>query len=63
MLTRSKAKALTPFDYDLNIFKREQMDAHGQYAHFGPWYIHIYMCACVCVYIQTYIHIRSERIY
>jgi len=44
MLTRSKAKALTKFDYDLNIFKREQMDAHGQYAHFGPWYIHVYMC-------------------
>lgn len=30
------------FDYDLNIFQREQMDAHGEYAYFGPWYIHIY---------------------
>ena len=42
MLTRSKSKALTPFDYDLNIFKRELLNGDGEYEHMGPWYIHIY---------------------
>jgi hypothetical protein len=32
----------TKFVYDLNIFQMEQLDADGEYRHFGPWYIHIY---------------------
>jgi hypothetical protein len=39
---RSKTKDLTPYDYDLNIFQSEQLDADGEYRHMGPWYIHIY---------------------
>ena len=39
---RSKTKDLTPYDYDLNIFQGEQLDADGEYRHMGPWYIHIY---------------------
>ena len=32
----------TEFDYDLNIFKRELLNAENEYEHAGPWYIHIY---------------------
>lgn len=32
----------TEFDYDLNIFKRELLNAEGEYEYAGPWYIHIY---------------------
>ena len=30
------------FDYDLNIFQRELLNAEGEYEYAGPWYIHIY---------------------
>jgi hypothetical protein len=30
----------TEFDYDLNIFQRELLNADNA----GPWYIHIYEC-------------------
>jgi hypothetical protein len=39
---RSKTKDLTPYDYDLNVFKRELLNGDGEYEHMGPWYIHIY---------------------
>lgn len=39
---RNKHKDLTPFVYDLNIFKRELLNADGEYEHAGPWYIHVY---------------------
>ena len=29
-------------DYDLNIFKRELLNAENEYEYAGPWYIHIY---------------------
>lgn len=37
----------TPFDYDLNIFQREEIidiDENGieTWDYFGPWYLHIY---------------------
>jgi hypothetical protein len=32
----------TEFDYDLNIFQKELLNAEGEYEHMGPWYIHIY---------------------
>jgi flavodoxin len=41
-MSRSKTSNLTPFDYDLNIFKRELLNGDGEYEHMGPWYIHIY---------------------
>lgn len=34
----------TEFDYDLNIFQRELLNAEDEYEHAGPWYIHIYEC-------------------
>lgn len=40
--SRNKAKDLTPYVYDLNIFQREELDADGEYRHMGPWFIHIY---------------------
>ena len=43
-MTRNKNVGRQLMDYDLNIFQREQLDANGEYAHFGPWYIHVYMC-------------------
>ena len=43
-MSRSKTSNLTPFDYDLNIFQMEQLNAEGEYEHFGPWYIHVYIC-------------------
>jgi hypothetical protein len=30
------------FDYDLNIFQRELLNADDEYEYGGPWYIHIY---------------------
>ena len=33
---------MTKFDYDLNIFKREQEVSTGVYDHVGPWYMHLY---------------------
>jgi hypothetical protein len=39
---RSKTEGLTPYDYDLNVFKRELLNGDGEYEHMGPWYIHIY---------------------
>jgi hypothetical protein len=39
---RSRTENLTYFDYDLNIYQAEQLDADGEYRHMGPWYIHIY---------------------
>jgi hypothetical protein len=30
------------FDYDLNIFQRELLNAEDEYEYGGPWYIHIY---------------------
>jgi hypothetical protein len=41
-LTRNKNADKDRFIYDLNIFQREQLNSDGEYAHFGPWYIHIY---------------------
>jgi hypothetical protein len=41
-MTRSKHKELTPYVYDLNIFKRELLNDSGNYEHMGPWYIHLY---------------------
>jgi hypothetical protein len=32
----------TEFDYDLNIFQRELLNAEDEYEYAGPWYIHIY---------------------
>ena len=32
----------TEFDYDLNIFQRELLNADNEYEYAGPWYIHIY---------------------
>jgi hypothetical protein len=40
--SRNKAKDLTPYVYDLNIFKRELLNGDGEWEHMGPWYIHIY---------------------
>jgi hypothetical protein len=40
--SRNKAKGLTQYVYDLNIFKRELLNGDGEYEHMGPWYIHIY---------------------
>lgn len=40
--SRNKNKDLTPFVYDLNIFKRELLNGDGEWEHMGPWYIHIY---------------------
>ena len=40
--SRNKAKDLTQYVYDLNIFKRELLNGDGEYEHMGPWYIHIY---------------------
>jgi hypothetical protein len=40
--SRSKNAGKTRIDYDLNIFQAEQLDADGEYRHFGPWYIHVY---------------------
>lgn len=34
----------TEFDYDLNIFQRELLNAEDEYEYGGPWYIHIYEC-------------------
>jgi hypothetical protein len=42
MSTRSKNIDKEKYVYDLNIFKRELLDADGEYRHGGPWYIHIY---------------------
>ena len=42
METRSKNKDKTQIIYDLNIYQLEQVDADGEYRHFGPWYIHVY---------------------
>jgi hypothetical protein len=39
---RNHNKDKTRYIYDLNIFQMEQLDADGEYKHFGPWYIHIY---------------------
>lgn len=39
---RNKHKDLTPFVYDLNIFKRELLNDQGEYEHAGPWYVHVY---------------------
>lgn len=32
----------TEFDYDLNIFQRELLNAEDEYEYAGPWYIHLY---------------------
>ena len=40
--TRNKNAGRTPYVYDLNIFKRELLNADGNYEHAGPWYVHIY---------------------
>jgi hypothetical protein len=40
--SRNKNKDNTKIDYDLNIYQLEQLDADGEYRHFGPWYIHVY---------------------
>jgi hypothetical protein len=32
----------TEFDYDLNIFQKELLNAENEYEYAGPWYIHIY---------------------
>ena len=42
LASRNKAKGLTPYVYDLNIFKRELLNGDGEWEHMGPWYIHIY---------------------
>lgn len=42
LLTRNKNKDNTKIIYDLNIYQLEQLDADGEYRHFGPWYIHVY---------------------
>jgi hypothetical protein len=42
LATRNKNKDLNKIDYDLNIYQLEQLDADGEYRHFGPWYIHVY---------------------
>ena len=39
---RSRTQELTPYVYDLNIFKRELLNGDGEWEHMGPWYIHIY---------------------
>jgi hypothetical protein len=40
--SRNKNKDKTSIIYDLNIYQLEQLDADGEYRHFGPWYIHVY---------------------
>jgi hypothetical protein len=40
--SRSRHKDLTPYVYDLNIFKRELEQEDGTYEYGGPWYVHIY---------------------
>jgi hypothetical protein len=40
--TRNKHKDSTKIDYDLNIYQLEQLDADGEYRHFGSWYIQVY---------------------
>jgi hypothetical protein len=39
---RNQNKDKTQIIYDLNIYQLEQLDADGEYRHFGPWYIHVY---------------------
>ena len=40
--SRNQNKDKTQIIYDLNIYQLEQLDADGEYRHFGPWYIHVY---------------------
>lgn len=33
---------MTKYDYDLNIFMKEEQGPDGTYDHVEPWYLHIY---------------------